>query len=219
MYQNGNGVEKADYNEAINWYREAAENEDPLAQNNLGWMYQQGLGVEQSLEISAYWCEEAAKQGYEIAQYNLGWMYENGKGVDKDYDQAAIWYKKAADPGDEQAKDKLTSLNTVAGPKIHDAGRGKRGPLLNSRSRRLRSSGRGTPTPVATEEPELVWKTEDPVKPKSLDEKLGRTDKNSSIEAQTANNSSIEAQISNSFNTPKSILEAPKIEAGTRLVL
>ena len=46
MYAVGEGVSQNDA-EAVKWYRKAAENGFPAAQNDLGWMYQNGRGIPQ----------------------------------------------------------------------------------------------------------------------------------------------------------------------------
>ena len=59
---------------AVEWYRKAAEQGDASAQNNLGWMYQKGRGVEQNLSKAREWCQKAAAQGYERAKTNLKYL-------------------------------------------------------------------------------------------------------------------------------------------------
>ena len=49
MYKNGDGVPQ-DLEEAVRWYRLAAEQGNGLAQIVLGGMYYKGLGVPQDLE-------------------------------------------------------------------------------------------------------------------------------------------------------------------------
>ena len=46
-YESGCGVPQS-FEQAIHWYRKAAENGHPGAQNSLGTLYLRGLGVEQS---------------------------------------------------------------------------------------------------------------------------------------------------------------------------
>ncbi|WP_032501022.1 tetratricopeptide repeat protein, partial [Vibrio tasmaniensis] len=70
----GRGVSQ-DYEEAVSWYRKAAEQGYARAQTNLGWMYDEGRGVSQDYEESVSWYRKAAEQGYARAQTNLGWMY------------------------------------------------------------------------------------------------------------------------------------------------
>src|SRR4051812_37630388 len=46
IYAQGNGVKK-DYNEAIKWFKKAADAGDAAAQSDLGFIYAQGQGVKQ----------------------------------------------------------------------------------------------------------------------------------------------------------------------------
>ena len=48
------------------------------AQNNLGLMYENGLGVPKDYDEAVKWYRLAAAQGDALAQNNLGWMYDNG---------------------------------------------------------------------------------------------------------------------------------------------
>jgi len=55
-----------DYAEAMKWYRRAAEQGYALAQNNLGGIYANGLGVRQN-NVQAYmWATLAASQNVEL---------------------------------------------------------------------------------------------------------------------------------------------------------
>jgi len=69
----------------------------PVAQNNLGVMYDNGEGVEQDHVEAAKLFRKAAEAGRAKAQYNLGYMYRIGKGVEQDDIEAAKWYRKAAE--------------------------------------------------------------------------------------------------------------------------
>ena len=70
MYANGSGVEQ-DYDEALRWYRLAAEQRHAEAQLNLGVMYANGSGVEQDYDEAARWWRLAAEQGHADAQNYL----------------------------------------------------------------------------------------------------------------------------------------------------
>ena len=98
MYCYGNGVVQ-NYEEAVKWYRKAAERGYYMAQCNLGIMYESGTGVIQDYKEAVEWYRKAAVQGYCIAQCNLGLMYEFGKGLVRDYKEAVKWYRKAAEQG------------------------------------------------------------------------------------------------------------------------
>jgi tetratricopeptide (TPR) repeat protein len=92
------------YAEAVKWYRKAAEQGNAVAQNNMGWCYANGIGVDQDYAEAAKWYRKAAEQGEAAAQSNLGWCYENGKGVAQDYAEAVKWYRLAAEQGNAIAQ-------------------------------------------------------------------------------------------------------------------
>ena len=62
MYENGIGVKK-DNDEAVKWYREAAEQGHADAQYNLGYMYEKGLGVKKDKAEAEKWFRKARGQG------------------------------------------------------------------------------------------------------------------------------------------------------------
>ena len=69
MYSNGQDVPQS-YEEAVKWFRKAAEQGHVNGQNNLGEMYYFGLGVSQSYEEAAKWYRKAAEQGHANGQSN-----------------------------------------------------------------------------------------------------------------------------------------------------
>ena len=71
------------HKEAVTWYRKAAGQNHPQAQYNLGWMYEQGRGVEKNEKEAVRWYLKAAEQNIPQAQYRLGAMYARGLGVKK----------------------------------------------------------------------------------------------------------------------------------------
>ena len=89
---------------AFSAYRKAADQGNPVAQLNLGIMYNNGQGVVQSSAQAVSWFRKSAEQGNANAQANLGAMYYNGQGVAQDYVQAVFWYRKAAEQGDALAE-------------------------------------------------------------------------------------------------------------------
>jgi TPR repeat protein len=80
------------------------------AQFNLGFMYDNGQGVQQDFKQAAAWYRKAADQGNAHAQCNLGVVYENGEGVQPDFKQAAAWFRKAAEQGDAAAQYNLGKM-------------------------------------------------------------------------------------------------------------
>ena len=94
--------------ETLRQLRQLAMSGDPAAQNDLGWMYQNGRGVPQDDREAIKWYRRAAGQDYAIAQDNLGWMYQHGRGVSQDDVMAVQWYRKAAQGGNlAKAQDNL----------------------------------------------------------------------------------------------------------------
>ena len=68
MYDNGRGVTQ-DYNEAVKWYRKAAEQGNARAQRALGIMYRYGYGVAKDFVLAHMWYNLAAAQG----NFGAGW--------------------------------------------------------------------------------------------------------------------------------------------------
>ena len=98
MYDHGQGV-RQDHDEAVRWYRKAAEQGQAGAQSNPGVMYASGRGLRQDHAEAVRLYRKAAEQGHAGAQYNLGVMYASGQGVKQDHAEAVRWYRKAAEQG------------------------------------------------------------------------------------------------------------------------
>ena len=96
--------EEGNFEEAVTWFRKAAERGDSIAQFNLGVCYGKGQGVEQDAAMAFSWFQKSAEQGLASAQYNLGLYYYQGKGVQKDAAKAVYWYTKAAEQGNGDAQ-------------------------------------------------------------------------------------------------------------------
>ncbi|KAF9932450.1 hypothetical protein FBU30_008153 [Linnemannia zychae] len=103
-YCRGRGGVLQDYAIAMKWYLEAAEHGLADAQNCIGIMYQNGMGVSQDYKLTMKWYLKAAAQGNARAQTNIGVMYRNGIGVPQDYSVAMEWYLKAAEQGAANAQ-------------------------------------------------------------------------------------------------------------------
>ena len=69
---------RGDYATALKLLRPLAEQGNANAQNNLGWMYDQGDGVTQDFKEAAKWYRSAAEEGLHEAQYNLGVSISKG---------------------------------------------------------------------------------------------------------------------------------------------
>lgn len=131
MYYKGRGVPQND-EEALRWYRAAAEQGDENArvmlaiievqgmllqsrlldaeQGNanqqfaLGKMYSEGQDVPQNYEEAVRWFRAAADQGHAHAQAELGSMYALGLGVPQNYGEAVRWLRAASEQGFAEAQ-------------------------------------------------------------------------------------------------------------------
>ena len=99
MYRHGLGVPQ-DFQEAVKWYRKAADQGNAEAQFRLGMLYEFGRGVPRDFVQAVKWYRKAADQGNAKALIRIGQMYAHGQGVPRDSVQAAKWYEKAAAQGD-----------------------------------------------------------------------------------------------------------------------
>ena len=97
----------ADDNEAVRWYRKAADQGHAEAQNRLGTYYEYGRGVTEDYDEAVRWYRKAADQDLAEAQNNLGECYYYGRGVTQHYTEAVRWYRKAAEQGHSLAQIQL----------------------------------------------------------------------------------------------------------------
>lgn len=88
------------YQEAYGVLLRLAEEGHAEAQNLLGTLYRQGLGVEKNSKEGIKWTQRAAEQGLASAQHNMGWIFAMGAGVEADNREALKWYQKSAAQGD-----------------------------------------------------------------------------------------------------------------------
>jgi len=88
---------------AVKFYELAALQNYPRAQCNLGYMYNNGFGVQKDKQMALKYYQLSAEQGYYVAQYNLGFMYEGSKGIENKR-LAVKYYTLAAQQGYENAK-------------------------------------------------------------------------------------------------------------------
>jgi TPR repeat protein len=86
---------KGDFSSAARWWKLSADNGYALAQQQLGDLYREGIGVPQDLTAGANLIEQAAQQGSFSAQMKIGEIYEKGQGVPQDFMKAYFWFNAA----------------------------------------------------------------------------------------------------------------------------
>ena len=84
------------YEEALFWVKEAAKLGDAFAQNNLGFMYDNGLGAEENKKLAYQWFLKAAEQNQVNALTTIASYYLDGDVVNQNYVKAFKFYNKAA---------------------------------------------------------------------------------------------------------------------------
>lgn len=100
--ETGEGAEPA---RAVEWYRRAAEQGDPLAQWLLGRMYFSGHGVAQDMTQARKWLFPVAEAGNPFAQYLMALALG-----EQDRDIAAEWFRRAAEQGLPQGRKKYGAI-------------------------------------------------------------------------------------------------------------
>ena len=94
-----NAIDRSHYASAYRSFKPLADNGIAEAQNNLGFLYQNGFGVKRNYNTAIKWYELAAAQGLPEAQHNMGMLNYLGHGLSQSYSHARRWFSKAADQG------------------------------------------------------------------------------------------------------------------------
>lgn len=102
VYLLGDNTIGRDYSKALQWLQRAAGLGVARAQNDIGYMVENGLGLDKDVRRAADWYRAAAEQGWGKSQVNLGLLYENGRGVQRDLAEALYWYRLATDSSQEE---------------------------------------------------------------------------------------------------------------------
>jgi hypothetical protein len=102
-----------DFPKAVELFRGLAEGGNPVAQYNLGVLYESGQGLPKDYKLAAEWYRKGADQGYSEAQNNLANMYAFGLGVEQNPAEAVVWMRKAAQQGQAGAQLNLGIMYTL----------------------------------------------------------------------------------------------------------
>jgi TPR repeat protein len=94
--------------------RGRAEQGDPFAQTELGFLYRNGFGVTQDESQALTWYEEAAKTGFVLALLGLGEIYAEPLGAHSDVARAIMMYSLAAKQGIGVAAERESNLRNSA---------------------------------------------------------------------------------------------------------
>lgn len=96
-------LDNKNYTDEIAFYKKLMKEEDdlfnhrkPFSYNNMGYLYENGLGVPQDHAKAFEYYYEAAKLEDSTGECNLAFCYLNGIGVDRDKKMAKYWLGKAS---------------------------------------------------------------------------------------------------------------------------
>lgn len=81
-----------DWERAREYFSRAAEAGSSTAMGYLGWIYEEGLGVEVNPGQAVKWYARAARAGALQYAQKLGWMYLAGQGVEANRGEAESWF-------------------------------------------------------------------------------------------------------------------------------
>lgn len=94
--------------EAFNWYRQAADSNDPAGIFGLGGMYAKGEGVERNAQKAGEMIRRAAEMAHLPAMRAYAYALENGAlGFARDEATAVEWFRLAAEAGDQVSMRRL----------------------------------------------------------------------------------------------------------------
>jgi TPR repeat protein len=92
-----------DYRRAMKIWLVPARKGHAKSQTGIGYLYFQGLGIEQSDQRALDWYRIAAAQGQPNAQHHMGLIYQRGKAVRRNAAEAYMWCDLAMSGGYPQA--------------------------------------------------------------------------------------------------------------------
>ena len=110
FYDGADAYDKGDYKTAIKHWELLAEHGNADAQYNLGFMYENGIGLKKSDYWAFLWTNKAAQLGQTNAQFAVGNMYRTGAGIVKDSKQTVKWFKEAGKKGHASAQFNLGAM-------------------------------------------------------------------------------------------------------------
>lgn len=110
VYEKGLTGVPANAQEALKWYKAAAQGGLADAQFKVGQLYGRGEGVPIDKNEATKWYLKAAEKGHTEAQFYMGYRYAHGKGVTQSYTEAVKWFNKAAEKGNPDAMHGLGEL-------------------------------------------------------------------------------------------------------------
>lgn len=89
--------------EARRWLESAAESGSVQAMGEVGWLYEQGLGVEPDAGKALEYYETAYEAGENEYGLRIGWVHLRGMGLEPDRAAAEAWFQRVIEERDDSA--------------------------------------------------------------------------------------------------------------------
>jgi TPR repeat protein len=96
--------------EAIVYWRQAAEKNHAASQRILGWLYDNGIGLPRDHVQAIAWFRKAGEHGDSHAYFLLGGIYAHGRNVPVDLPQGREYLRRAESMGHPDAKAEIAKL-------------------------------------------------------------------------------------------------------------
>ncbi len=109
MNLHGKGIDKNQI-AAFELFKAAANRGHSNSQNNLGFLFEEGVGSKKDLKQALTWYKKAADYNNPSALCNLGNMYEHGRGVPANADEALKLYQKSSELGNRIARQNVYGI-------------------------------------------------------------------------------------------------------------
>ena len=110
-------IKSQDDNEKLNYFNALlakAEDNDPIAQNLVGVVFENGyLNQKMDIKKAVHWYEKAIKNNNGVAENNMGSLYAHGNGVKQDYEKAYTYFTKAMNKNVPEATNSIGLMDFI----------------------------------------------------------------------------------------------------------
>jgi hypothetical protein len=118
-YQLGRALLRTDKrDEAVPLIRAAAEKSYPAAQEALGYLYENAIGLAKDDAQALRLYQQAAEGVYAPAFSHEGSLYWAGIGIEANHAEAVRWFKRGADQGDPFSHQRMAELYEIGGDQL-----------------------------------------------------------------------------------------------------
>ena len=107
-----------DMDQAMKWFRSAAELGNEYAAYRMGCLLLLGEEIPKDVEVAVKWLNLSAEKGNQYAQYALGKLYLCGRDISRDREKAVEYLTASAEQGNLYASFLLEHLDACRDPSL-----------------------------------------------------------------------------------------------------